>query len=476
MIIIEFLIFLQYNVVALEEQSQIVDARQILGAIGRGEAIFLNNVYVQGNLDLSGINLVKKEVPSTEFIEYLGGRGSMRVVNSSILIENSTINGNIYFNNTIFDKNIYFENTKFNGSTDFSNSYFNDLAFFRSTEYRQDAHFNFSHFNRTDFRYSVFNKNAFFEYAELNDNVNFDWANFKGNANFNNTRFRKEAGFWNSTFLRRPYFISSSFSFVDFGYSTFNKGADFSLSSFNDEGRFWWSKFNDTAYFGGTDFKTLIGFYYAEFNRDLMMNKTNFQSLDLTGAQFGKESKIYLLYPEFVRLDSNRIFVRWDSIKKNLIYDEILYLYLIKNFRNLAYFDDANNCYYQYRSENQEREQDPLNKFFDILAFASCGYGVSIFNTIISSIGIIVFFWVYFCIRSRVDRLDWNDFILKLKELFSFSTIILISAPSDFYPFGKKKYTKYINQYNKEANLERLIGWSLFILLINTLSRIMIRY
>jgi hypothetical protein len=157
--------------------------------------------------------------------------------------------------------------------------------------------------------------------------VAFDWVDFKDNADFKVASFRKVATFWNSIFNKNADFMWSAFNFgAEFSTSKFDESADFSSSIFGNDAKFWWSRFNDTIDFDGAVFKTGLSFNYAKFNRDLMMNRTNFYSLDLTGTQFDKISKLYLLNSEYVRSDSNRIFVRWDSIRNNLAYDEIVYL------------------------------------------------------------------------------------------------------------------------------------------------------
>ena len=79
---------------------------------------------------------------------------------------------------------------------------------------------------------------------------------------------------------------------------------------------------------------------------------------------------------------------------------------------------------------------------------------------------------------------------MKSKESLAFSAVALFSLPRELYPYGDDIYLKFIKQsinitlirrkirvsYRFLVFLERLIGWSLLILFINTLSRVMIRY
>jgi hypothetical protein len=112
-------LFLQPNIHALEERSHIVNAKEILTAIEKGENIYLDNTSIEGTLNLSDLNLPTRKADQSELITYLGYPAT-KVVKSSIHIKNSIVNGSIYFNDASFDNIINFDNIKFNGNTDFS--------------------------------------------------------------------------------------------------------------------------------------------------------------------------------------------------------------------------------------------------------------------------------------------------------------------------------------------------------------------
>ncbi|MDD4653544.1 MAG: hypothetical protein PHQ34_15080 [Methanothrix sp.] len=77
--------------------------------------------------------------------------------------------------------------------------------------------------------------------------------------------------------------------------------------------------------------------------------------------------------------------VRWPALRHRLAYDGAAYLSLAKDFRNLEWFEDADNCYYNYRRMCQaekrlvcrERMRPTINwsKLLDEIAWISCGYG-----------------------------------------------------------------------------------------------------
>ena len=81
-----------------------------------------------------------------------------------------------------------------------------------------------------------------------------------------------------------------------------------------------------------------------------------------------------------------RLEVRWPTICHHLTYDGAAYLSLAKNFRNLEWFEDADDCYYHYRRMSQSgktlifREKMLIkinwSKLLDTVAWISCGYGV----------------------------------------------------------------------------------------------------
>jgi len=63
-----------------------------------------------------------------------------------------------------------------------------------------------------------------------------------------------------------------------------------------------------------------------------------------------------------------------------------------------------------------------------------------------------------------------------LRNAIYFSTMMLLSLPTVWYPPGKEEFTELLKLHMYSAILERLIGWGLMLLLIGTLSRLMVRY
>jgi hypothetical protein len=87
---------------------------------------------------------------------------------------------------------------------------------------------------------------------------------------------------------------------------------------------------------------------------------------------------------------------------------------------------------------------------------------------------LILFTTIYFVLGWYKDL---NKMGLKnLSQSFWFSFIVLLSAPKELYPLKTEFYESYSEHIKYWPIIERIIGWSLLLLLINTLSRVMIRY
>ena len=117
---------------------------------------------------------------------------------------------------------------------------------------------------------------------------------------------------------------------------TFNGTADFRSrpstalptsrkNTFNKE-----AKFNDVVFKGNTSFNS------SQFKGDALFENTTFQSkLSLTETRY------------------NKLFIRWHNITGGLVYDDAAYMSLMKNFKDMGYFEDYDSCYFQYRKEHR---------------------------------------------------------------------------------------------------------------------------
>ncbi len=131
--------------------------------------------------------------------------------------------------------------------------------------------------------------------------------------------------------------------------------------------------FERTAFFAVTTFNDNAHFLGAKFNNDLVLESARIYSMQLDNATFGKNSKISLKDADFTRL-----VVPWSTIKDRLEFNGAAYLALVKNYKNLEWFDDADNCYYEYRQISLANEPWGWAKLADVITWLSCGYGVRV--------------------------------------------------------------------------------------------------
>jgi uncharacterized protein YjbI with pentapeptide repeats len=320
-----------------------------------------------------------------------------------------------------------------------------------------------------DFSNTVFSRNASFAHSKFRYFTNFDNAEFVGTANFDECEFHGDIYFKNSTFMGSSSFLLCKYLLeADFSNIIFMNDSIFKRSQYNS------AIFYDTT-FNYTDFSN-CKFVEADFRKSRFLKYTNFVGADFGKfAQFGDndiKNTIDLTNIKFGTLE-----LSWDVIGISSVYfDANTFHALIKNYNDLGWYDDADKCYYDYRlwSQGLKHQNDPY-LYADIIAMNLCGYGVRWQNTIYCAIGIIILFWFIFIIRKDVLDLQWDEFKKRLFELFTLSAIILISAPVEWYPFGKRKFIKYIRRYKYSTLIERLVGWGLMILFIGVISRLMIR-
>jgi hypothetical protein len=366
----------------------VVLASEITARIQNGEPVDYDYVIVRGDINLDLLNK-----PS--------------IIKSKIGINRSEIDGNVFFNGSKFKGEVYFSNSIFKGSAYFGDSIFNRTAYFRGSTFDNHADFqnttfddyaNFvdSTFNSTaDFQVSAFKRHVDFRSAAFNDYASFRYGLFKGNAYFFNSAFNGTADFQASAFRSLVDFRSAAFNSyayfgedlfednVHFSDSLFNGPAYFSSiafkgntyfidSAFNSTADFTISNFNGSAFFENTMFRKEADFSNVKFNGDVSFNNSRFYG----NAIFEKADFSGVLYLTRTRYDN--LYIRWANIRE-LGSDEASYLILIENFKRLGYFDDANDCYNQYKALSNTGTLNPLIPV-SILLMAALSAAILIFS------------------------------------------------------------------------------------------------
>ncbi|HOT06996.1 MAG TPA: pentapeptide repeat-containing protein [Methanotrichaceae archaeon] len=424
------------------------------------------------------------------------------------------------FENAAFLAYASFSSAEFSGMADFRQSSFEDSSFesanflggavFISVGMAGRADFTHSRFRDASFDTSIFGQeldftgsyaeNARFAGSRFGGPVSFKGMTFLGNVVMDGSSFQSEALFDRAEFqqmlsmqhcrLHGPAsFKAAAFSGaavlagtkfegdVSFTSSAFGGRADLSGALFSEDARFLGARFSDS-----------LDMTAAAFKKNLILEKASIKELRMAESTFSSGSLISLKNAEFQRLE-----IQWSVLQGRLVADGSVYMALVRNFRNLEWFLDADGCYFQYRRDSQGEK--PLlrgrrlnwSKLFDMMAWISCGYGVRPAYTIMLSLGLVSFFALLFWASGGivVEPLDWagpgtdpsQDPVLDqtwdsqhrlsfLDNLYYSALTFLSRPPGKWYSIGISRYA---------AVLEGTLGWLLMALFLVTLGRIMIR-
>lgn len=445
--------------------SNEIPVEEIAYNIKNGRDVNYDNCIIIGDLNIENLSLENSTILSE--------------INSEITITRSIIRGNVLLGNVRFNKPIDFSLSTFENEFDLSNSHLERAEFF-ATKFVKEANFRNTNFNGAiDFIMTRFYKSADFSSAVFMDQAQFGRVSFN-NSNFNRVLFDNEADFTKAVFNVG----------VDFAEAVFNREATFRWAEFYHKANFGYAKFNEAADFSYTFFygsdslsvfpkQRYIGnaeFYNTKFLKDAIfegarfVGLANFNNTEISNiGEFEGAMFLGTIGLNDARISSLK--VQWNSIENQLAYDERTYLFLIENYKKLGWFEDSDNCYYQYRKESMQRKEASIPKIFDYLAWISCGYGVKITHAFFSFFIILIIFALYYFIKIGHN----TGLIENIKESIAFSGIILISAPREWYPFGENRYIYLINKYMYAKILERLLGWGLMAIAIVTLGKLLIR-
>lgn len=343
------------------DDLRIVPASEILAKIERGELVEYDNVIIEGDLDISKLNLPKEHIDRTNFERhYLELSEDLTLINSIIKIKNSRFKDAIKLRNIIFEDEIRFTNCEFDRYVHFVGSQFRGLA-----------EFDRSRFNSfTDFTGILIKSLATYLGTIFDDRVDFvgSWSN---KSIFVGTKFNKDALFMRSRFGTYSQFNGAEFGSADFMEVEFDDVIYFKKAKFFGITSFLGTKFNGMVEFDGSEFRDSIDFTdvcfmgYTNFDNCIFDKVANFGSISLSpGSYFS------LKYSSFEKL-----LLPWRSIKGKLIFDGSAYLALVRNYNNQGRFNDADECYYQYRIRRSTKLKG-FNKILDFFLFYLYGYGI----------------------------------------------------------------------------------------------------
>lgn len=457
--------------------QETVAAEDIVSQLISGQPIRYDNVTITGPLELGemqGSLPQPVKITNSHFsgpVE-LAGTGFDEMLD----LQGSVFQDNVNFAGCRFTGGARFSGVIFQGEADFRNTYFGGQASFLSARFEEDASFGNSQFiGDAVFLNCSFARDVDFDFAQFQRLVSFADARFM-NVSFLETQFGGHTTFLDARFQGNAAFAATRFAgSVVFRGSSFFSGSTFGLSSFGGLADFTNVYFNRTAYFGGVRFTDLAYFINSRFDRDLNMEDSRLYNMRLDNVSFQESSEINLNNSDFTKLE-----VRWGVIKERLVYNGAAYLALVKNYKSLEWFDDADNCYYQYRRIGQEQAPWGWGKISDLISWLSCGYGVRVSYTAFWCLFTILFFGVVFWAGKGMNKFEIEGMELpgdpRLKPTtrvsftdalyFSIAMFTTSQAPVNTYPVGV---------YRHLAMAEGILGWFFLGLFVVVLSGVLIR-
>ena len=454
-----------------------IAAQNIVSQIRSGQPISYNNITVTGQLDLSRL-----EGPIRHPLTITNSRFQGPVLMEGVIFSQGLdLRGSIFQNNVSFARSRFLGDAKFSGArftkrADFSDAYFESVSSFIATHFSGDCSFSSAEFQG----------DAAFLGASFAADVDYDDASFTRSGSFRAARF-EDVRFFETDFSGQVTFLSALFSGnatfaatrfqsdVVFRQARFLMGSTFGLSSFAGLADFGAVQFNQTAFLGGVKFSDLAYFSGARFGGDLILEGARLYSMQLDDVLFSDRSQINLNSTDFTKF-----VVRWSSIRDRMVYNGAAYLALVKNYKSLEWFDDADDCYYQYRRVGQARSTWGWSKISDIISWLSCGYGVRVSYTVFWCLFTILFFGVIFWAGKGMSKFEIEgmelpgDHRLRPSQRVSFTDALYFSiamfttsqAPVNTYPVGF---------YRHLAMAEGILGWFFLGLFVVVLSAVLIR-
>jgi len=507
-------------------QKNITSPIRINDSIFNGIVSF-NSSILEMSVNLSGSNFTRDvffrranfsyyalfwDAAFNDYADFNGG-----TFRGDTIFDGAAFNGEADFDGAAFKSDTAFEKAIFSGRTAFEEAAFGGIADFDGAAFNSDADFEKAVFSgTTEFSKATFNGLASFMWVTFGGDAYFGEATFKGSAHFRRVTFSGNAYFWNAFFGERADFWDATFGgefaffngvtfsgYAEFPETTFNGIANFVGGTFRGNAVFQDATFSEDAYFVAAAFICDSNFIYTEFNGNIEFsdarfeNETSFYRILFKRPAYFENCSIESL--NLTKAEYSRLHLHWGDIKR-LHFDEAAYLALIKNYYNLGWYGDANDCYFNYRNAVRENWQSAsslgfavrlsslLDRVIDFGEWLLYGYGVRPSFPIAWSAAIILAFGLFFrqkrCLRKIIteerieDAGDGSDEVLvesKARKApinsldpFLFS---LFTFTSGFTAFLHPAVEYKLERCLRWAIAERLLGPFFLALVITTISK-----
>ena len=498
-VLLSTLVLLSLSTTVQATEYREIKAEEILKSIESGNDIYIENVRIIGELNLSKLNI--ETIPNPKYnnldiySKYLSLypeddfkririNKELKVIGAKVIIQNSIFEDNLNFSNVFFNNSFSAKNVTFNSPADFSWTYFNSSA---------------------DFSRVYFNSSADFSGANFNSFADFKMVTFNSYANFFETNFYNVVSFYSVNFNNYAHFFNTYFfNNVEFSQAYFNSFADFSWADFRSSADFSEVNFNSPASFFKTDFYYIISFYSVSFNNIVSFKETIFNN----AANFEQVTFYSTAYFDDVDFNNSvDFYLDFDYVKpaENIVpTNEKTCQKIMESVKDKGKYEDADIIYYNYRKIRQDRKEwkEP-SKLSDIFVGFICGYGVKPWYPF--RFGIIIILVFSYCYERgpmiSVDRskkipiyyYHRGPGICRLKERKNKGLGVRRSSQGsmsqneavnffDALYFSVNTFTTvgHANWYPKEnfrklVTLEGLLGWITLGIFMATLTNVMIR-
>lgn len=375
-----------------------VQSREILDQIRNNKPVEYDHIIVRGNLELSN------EESKTNNNQRI-------IIRNPIRITNSVIEGCVAFNGIVFERCVHFYGTKFDKDVSFT-----------SSEFKKDVSFSQSQFkDLVLFKFIKFQDELFREYGSQREGNKKIRLYFKKDyLRFEEARFEKDVVFLGVVFERR----------TNFRHAQFLKNLSFQENVIDK------NEFHEDVDFSGAIFRKNIDFEVAKLYKKIILEGTRFKEFN----------------------------VKWTNIKNHLDCgdDELIYLLFINNFKSKGIFEDADECYYEYRINRKIRSK--IMGIFDVGARFLYGYGLKPHYPLAWSFCIILVSWLLLVLGNN-EISATNALIISITA-FTSGAKDIITIPANVDLVGIPAII---------VALERLMGWIFFALFLAALGKTLIR-
>ena len=340
---------------------------------------------------------------------------------------------------------------------------------------------------------------------EIKQDVYFRGATFSGNAYFMAATFSGEAEFSFAAFSGNAYFSFATFSKdAEFSFAAFSGNAGFREATFSGEANFRSATFKERADFPNCRFKDLSHFVGCLYLANTEMNfsgVTGFSQMQFEWVYAPQWDNEWETAESETKNNHDR---KRRGLRGHLKYDKTFYIALIKNYQDMGWLDEADDCYYTYRVGKREQANTdqksenfgkPLNSWhnraieYTILDFPF-GYGVKPWKIVRSFLILWLpfsWFYVFFLRHQEKGTSPWSTAPFTHHEFWGFvwgfmhglNTITPgIDLDSLTAPYLKE--SPYIFDVKSKwvfrvQVTQRVLGWYLFTLFIILFGKIWIR-